>query len=231
MAIPSFSSIGAEISYWLSHIGKSFEGGYSGSGENGIDVTLPQDTPVYAVQGGTVAGAGYYAGGGVESIASGPGLVWYYQHLDQNLLTAGESVVPGQLIGYSGGQNVGGAHPASPTFSSWPHLEVGINAPWGGIWGGGSSVGPNVNPVPALQTLLGSTAGIAAGSTLAGGSGSGGCSNTTPVIGWIGTAFCNLGSGAQNLFTAILAVVERGGVILGGAVLIVLALIFLLKGS
>lgn len=149
---PYSQNVASELTYWLANIGQYFKGGYSGSGENGVDVTLPQDTPIYAITGGQVVGSGYYAGGGVESVQAAPGQVWYYQHLDQNFLTPGQTVSPGQLIGLSGGQNVGGAHPSTPTFSSWPHIEVGVNAPWGGIWGGGQA--PNVDPLPILKQLL-----------------------------------------------------------------------------
>jgi hypothetical protein len=171
MATTTFSNTQDEINYFLSHIARSFMGGQSGSGENGIDVALPQDTPIYAVEGGKVIGSGYYGGGGVVSIQSAPGKVWYYQHLDQDLLKVGQNVSAGQEVGLSGGQNVGGSHPSTPEFSSFPHIEIGLNAPWGGIWGGGQA--PNVDPVPYLQALahggsapaIGSTSSTASGST------------------------------------------------------------------
>jgi murein DD-endopeptidase MepM/ murein hydrolase activator NlpD len=163
-----FKSAGDEASYLVSHIARAFQGGFSGSGENGIDVSLPLDTPVYALEGGTVKGSGYYPGGGVVSIQSAPGKTWYYQHLDQDSVGVGQSVQAGQLIGYSGGQNTGGNHPADPTYSSWPHIEVGINAPWAGIWGGGNGAA-NIDPVPAITAIEGSNASTSGASTSIGG--------------------------------------------------------------
>lgn len=149
-----FSNIQQEISYWIAHTSSTFKGGFSGSGENGNDFAMPVGTPVYAVQSGTVVGQGYYGGGGVVSIQSSPSRIWYYQHLDENTAIAGQSVKEGQLIGYSGGQNVGGNHPSSTEFSGYPHIEVGINAPWGGIWGNNAGL-PNVDPRPTLLGLIG----------------------------------------------------------------------------
>lgn len=128
------------------------------NGETGVDIAVPYGSPVYALTPGTVVGAGYYGGGGVETIASqvhapnytGAANV-YYQHLSTNLLTPGEQVHTGQLIGYSGGQLGYGNHPSSAQYSSGPHIEIGLNAPYGGMWG--TSPGPNVNPVPFLQGL------------------------------------------------------------------------------
>lgn len=149
--MPAFHTVGEEVTFFLTHIARAFMGGFSGSGENGIDVSMPTGTPIYAVEGGRVVGSGYYGGGGVVSIQSAPGKVWYYQHLDQDSLHVGQNVPAGALVGYSGGQNTGGNHPALPQYSSFQHVEIGINAPWGGIWGGGQ--GPNINPVPDLTSV------------------------------------------------------------------------------
>lgn len=157
MAGPDFSSVSAELAYWFAHITQRFKGGYSGSGENGVDIGMPQGTPVYAVTGGTVVGHGYYGGGGVVSIEQQKGRVWYYQHLDlaEPGIESGQvkQVQAGQLIGWSGGQLSGGRHPSSRQFSSGPHIEVGINAPWGGIWGPMSEKGPNIDPLPLLTAI------------------------------------------------------------------------------
>jgi hypothetical protein len=157
MAGLDFASIGAQIAYWENHITKRFMGGWSGSGENGVDVGMPQGTPVYALTGGAVVGHGYYGGGGVVSIQEAPGRVWYYQHLDLNEpgieSGATKQVAPGQLVGWSGGQLSGGNHPSSEKFSGGPHIEVGINAPWGGIWGPKDSKGPNIDPWPSIAAI------------------------------------------------------------------------------
>jgi murein DD-endopeptidase MepM/ murein hydrolase activator NlpD len=149
-----FSSVQQEITYWIAHTSSTFKGGFSGSGENGNDFAMPMGTPVYAVQGGTVVGQGYYGGGGVVSIQSNPTRIWYYQHLDQDEAVTGQQVQKGQLIGYSGGQNAGGNHPSTTEFSGYPHIEVGINAPWGGIWGNNANL-PNIDPRPTLLSLVG----------------------------------------------------------------------------
>lgn len=166
-----FSSVGAQLNYYLTHIGQAFKGGWSGSGENGIDIPLPVGTPVYAVTDGDIAGKGYYGGGGVVSWRQQPGRVWYVQHLDliEPSIESGQTthVSKGQLLGWSGGQSGYGNHPASLQYSNdgtgqgWPHIEIGINAPWSGIWGGGE--GPNVDPVPYLQQVQASNGSAATG--------------------------------------------------------------------
>lgn len=163
MAGPDFTTVGGELTYWFSHITQRFKGGWDGSGENGIDVGMPTGTPVYAVAPGRVVGHGYYAGGGVVSIEQQKGMVWYYQHLDlaEPGIESGQvtTVQPGQLIGWSGGQLAGGRHPSSRKFSTGPHIEVGVNAPWGGIWGPKEDKGPNVDPLPFLEAIAQSGGG------------------------------------------------------------------------
>jgi hypothetical protein len=149
----------SELKTWLSDVSQKF----GVNGETGIDIGTHGkiDLPVYAVTAGKVIGAGYYGGGGVVSEQSninyaginGPASI-YYQHLDQVLAKVGEIVSPGQLIGLSGGQLSGGHHPSSSQFSNGPHIEIGINAPYGkanqSIW---SPLGPNVNPLAFFQAL------------------------------------------------------------------------------
>lgn len=163
MANPDFSTVGGQLAYWLTHIGQFFKGGWSGSGENGVDIKMPVGTPVYALASGPVVGQGYYGGGGVVSVEQNKGRVWYYQHLDliEPSIEKGNTkqVQAGQLLGWSGGQSTGGHHPSSLKFSDdgtghgWPHIEVGVNAPWGGIWGPMSEKGPNVDPLPILKSI------------------------------------------------------------------------------
>jgi hypothetical protein len=142
------------------HITQFFKGGFSGSGENGIDLGMPMGTPVTSLTAGTVLTSGYYAGGGVVTVEStlplgiGAASV-YYQHLDLNnpALHPGSVVKVGDLIGWSGGQLSGGHHPSTRQFSSGPHIEIGINAPFSknGLW---HPLGPNINPLPWLQALV-----------------------------------------------------------------------------
>ncbi|HUY79887.1 MAG TPA: M23 family metallopeptidase [Ktedonobacterales bacterium] len=157
-----FATVGAQLQYWLTHISQFWKGPWNGSGENGIDIGIPYHTPIYALQSGPVVGAGYYGGGGVVSVQTAPGISFYYQHLSDLVVQVGQNVQAGTLIGYSGGQLGYGDHPSSPQYSSGPHIEIGINPPYGatGIW---HSEGANVNPLPMLQGLLGSLGGTATG--------------------------------------------------------------------
>lgn len=155
-----------ELKAWLSDVSQQF----GVNDETGIDIGTHGkiDQPVYSVTGGTVVGVGYYGGGGVVSIKSninydginGPASI-YYQHLDEDLATLGETISPGQLIGLSGGQLSGGHHPSSPKYSTGPHIEIGINAPYGAanksIW---SPLGKNVNPLSFFQALAGGNTNV-----------------------------------------------------------------------
>lgn len=156
MALPQ--NVIQELQNWLTDITQK----WNGKNETGVDFgTHGQiDIPVYSLTSGKVIGSGYYAGGGVVAIQSninyaginGPASI-YYQHLDQNLVQIGQDIVAGQEIGLSGGQLSGGSHPSTRQFSSGPHLEIGINAPYSanGIW---ANRGPNVDPLGFFQALL-----------------------------------------------------------------------------
>ena len=122
-----------------------------------------------------------YGGGGVASIDSiingsginGPASV-YYQHLSDIIVQPGQSIQAGQLIGYSGGQLGYGQNPSSSKFSSGPHIEVGLNAPYGGAW---HPLGPNVNPLGFLQGLVSGSGGAAP----TGATGTAGTATGTPL--------------------------------------------------
>lgn len=160
MALPQ--NVIDELKAWLSDISQTWH--FKGGGETGIDIGMHGkiDTPIYSVSSGKVIGSGYYGGGGVVSIQSninyggitGPASI-YYQHLDQVLVPKGSQVYQGELIGLSGGQLSGGSHPSSSQFSNGPHIEIGINAPYGqankSIW---SPLGQNVNPQGFFESLL-----------------------------------------------------------------------------
>lgn len=220
-----FSSVHNEIDYWLAHTSSYFKGGFSGSGENGNDFAMPTGTPVYAVQSGTVVGQGYYGGGGVVSVKSSPKRIWYYQHLDQNVAQVGETVQAGQLIGYSGGQNSGGNHPSSPEFSGYQHIEVGINAPWGGIWGNDQGL-PNIDPRPTLLAL-------AVGSAFTNTLGAGGLTTTAGSAGSAGNCAhsVSLFPGNTTCLDAPLDLAIRGGLLFAAAILIILGIIIFGMGN
>lgn len=127
--------------------------------EVGVDLGMVMGTPITSLTTGTILGSGYYRGGGVVSVKSrinGKTTSLYYQHLDEIAggITPGAVVAPGQLIGWSGGQNAGGHHPASKDTSSGPHIEVGFNAPYGAksLW---HPLGPNYDPLPWLRSMAG----------------------------------------------------------------------------
>jgi uncharacterized protein YraI len=84
------------------------------------------------------------------SIFAHPAISEYYQHLSDITVGQGQTVNAGDLIGYSGGQIGYGDHPAT-CCSGGPHLEWGINAPYGGMW---HPLGANIDPVPYLRSLL-----------------------------------------------------------------------------
>ena len=86
----------------------------------GIDVAVPEGTPVRAAKGGTVILASYYGGyGNYICVDHGSGLSTCYAHLSGYASSSGQRVSQGQVIGYSG--NTGS--------STGPHLhfEVRVN--------------------------------------------------------------------------------------------------------
>jgi chitodextrinase/murein DD-endopeptidase MepM/ murein hydrolase activator NlpD len=147
-------SVKTEVDYWLAHVTQY----WNPPVEDGTDFSMPLDTAVFAVQGGTVLGAGYYAGGGVVSVNAGSNQAEYYQHLDCIYVGVGQAVSAGQEIGTSGGSLTSQSpapkcgHYSTSQYSSGPHIEFGINAPYGGMWNPNHWT-PNVNPLPLLQTL------------------------------------------------------------------------------
>ena len=84
----------------------------------GIDLAAPQGTPIYASRGGTVTiakwsnSAGYYV-----SINHADGYSSVYMHMTNYVVSKGQYVSQGQLIGYVG----------STGYSTGPHLHFGIS--------------------------------------------------------------------------------------------------------
>lgn len=135
--------------------------------EFGIDIGLPMGTPITSLTDGTVLGVGYPACPGgvvsVESVVNGKLASVYYQHMDRIVVSEGDTVHVGQLLAYSGGQLSGGSHPSQRLCSSGPHIEVGINAPWGGVW---HSLGANMDPAPWIRSLIRQGPGVTANATV-----------------------------------------------------------------
>lgn len=98
---------------------------------NGIDMACAQGTPIYATRAGKVTTASYQAGGAgyYVSINHLDGFSSIYMHMTHFVVSAGQSVSQGQLIGYVGSTGI----------STGPHLHFGI-----------SYAGSYVNPLAYL---------------------------------------------------------------------------------
>jgi len=86
---------------------------------NGIDMACPQGTPIYATRAGKVTTASYQAGGAgyYVSINHLDGFASIYMHMTHYVVSAGQNVTKGQLIGYVGSTGI----------STGPHLHFGIS--------------------------------------------------------------------------------------------------------
>ena len=86
---------------------------------NGIDLACAQGTPIYATRAGKVTAASYQAGGAgyYVSINHLDGFSSVYMHMTHFVVSAGQSVSQGQLIGYVGSTGI----------STGPHLHFGIS--------------------------------------------------------------------------------------------------------
>lgn len=85
----------------------------------GVDMSAPQGTPIYAAKSGKVTTASYQAGGAgyYVSINHGDGFSSIYMHMTHYIVSRGQYVTAGQVIGYVG--STGG--------STGPHLHFGIS--------------------------------------------------------------------------------------------------------
>lgn len=85
----------------------------------GVDMACPSGTPIYATRAGTVTKAAYQAGGAgyYVSLNHGDGFGSVYMHMTHYVVSAGQSVSAGQLLGYVGSTGV----------STGPHLHFGIS--------------------------------------------------------------------------------------------------------
>ena len=86
---------------------------------NGVDMAAPQGTPIYAAKSGKVTTTSYQAGGAgyYVSINHGDGFSSIYMHMTHYIVSPGQYVNAGQVIGYVG--STGG--------STGPHLHFGIS--------------------------------------------------------------------------------------------------------
>ena len=86
---------------------------------NGIDMACAQGTPIYATRAGTVTRTSYQAGGAGNyvSINHLDGFSSVYMHMTHYVVSTGQTVSQGQLIGYVGSTGI----------STGPHLHFGIS--------------------------------------------------------------------------------------------------------
>ena len=84
---------------------------------NGIDLSAGAGTPIYAVRSGTVTKASYDSSSGYHVyIDHGDGFSSHYLHMTHYVVSPGQYVEQGQIIGYVG----------STGTSTGPHLHLGI---------------------------------------------------------------------------------------------------------
>ena len=98
---------------------------YSGNGHNGVDFAASIGTPVRASHGGIISGVantssipGCYSYGKWIMVQHPNGLSTLYAHLSLQLVSKGDAVSTGDIIGYSG--NTG--------YTTGPHLHFGVYA-------------------------------------------------------------------------------------------------------
>ena len=86
---------------------------------NGVDMACAQGTPIYATRAGTVTRTAYQAGGAGNyvSINHLDGFSSVYMHMTHYVVSPGQTVSQGQLIGYVGSTGI----------STGPHLHFGIS--------------------------------------------------------------------------------------------------------
>lgn len=94
------------------------------SNHKGVDMACPSGTPIYATRAGTVTVAAYQAGGAgyYVSINHGDGFASIYMHMTRYVVSKGQSVAQGELIGYVGSTGI----------STGPHLHFGVS--YGGTY-------------------------------------------------------------------------------------------------
>ena len=100
----------------------------------GIDIGLPQGTPVLAAHGGTVTFAGAQGGyGNIVIIEDGKGIVTKYAHCHTLLVSVGQTVAGGDLIATVGSTgNSTGPHLHFEVMKDGQYLNPAIHAETGG---------------------------------------------------------------------------------------------------
>ena len=184
-----------EIKNWLNDITQGFKWSPSNvQAHSGIDIGLKYGTPIYAIHSGVINYSGVKAWGGQISeleTAYGKPITDSYLHLSQEVVSQGQQVQAGQLIGYSGS-------PPTRQYGTGPHLHfeetLGNLAPYvtaSNPWRPTAQSYP-LNPVPLLQQ----TESV------------GGSGNTIPVLSGIGDLAGTLANQAITTATAPIAIAQ-----------------------
>ena len=176
----------------------------SGGRHPAFDYAVPIGTPVRSPYSGVVLRDGWDTTGYGTSIRgeSDSGIFFVLGHLMREMVTAGQRLVAGQLLGYSG--NTG--------HSSGPHLHFGTShtpnmigpGAFNPDTGGGGTSGGGVIGVVSnfLSNTL--TAGISGFTSLV----SGGLSKLGPWGSLLGGVVSSIGTGAANLGVSLLGLIR-----------------------
>jgi len=136
-----------------------------------VDIPMPMDTPITAFKSGVVAQEDYAVwggkpGGGEVFIKPDDGSdEYYFYHLDNINVKTGQHITAGDAVGLSGGQNVGGSHPADREWSTGPHLHVGYFTKFVNTPIGARPYGPDITGEVNLLKAGGISSGSASTST------------------------------------------------------------------
>lgn len=107
------------------------------NGEQGVDFGVPFHTPLTPILPGQVqridCSSGWRCEIDILTSYQGQQAIESFLHVDQPMVSVGEQVNTGTVLGLSGGQLSGGSNPDSSQFSTGPHTEFDIfmgNKPW-----------------------------------------------------------------------------------------------------
>lgn len=108
--------------YTVGHLYGVVDSVHTGGVHSGVDMSAPQGTPIYAVEGGNVIAAEWQgAAGKAVTIKTADGFSVLYGHLSSMTVEKGDKVETGEKIGRVG----------STGNSTGPHLHLGVFKPNG----------------------------------------------------------------------------------------------------
>ena len=106
---------------------RSSPGGIGSTYHEGIDISVPEGTPIRAAASGTVIMASYNGGyGNYTCVDHGSGLSTCYAHQSGFAVSSGQSVDQGQVIGYSGNTGASGSSPGTGPGQSFERRDAGF---------------------------------------------------------------------------------------------------------